>query len=113
MQVYRAALVGVGRMGAFIDLAQSASDHSDISAAVARFADHVPAIAREHGGHCLFNGGEDLMVLFPLSEVIAGVRALSSDFGLCMAEIVERSLLTARLRAAPKPAGSPRDAAGG
>ena len=75
------------RMGRFIDRAQSADQHTQVSAAVAAFADRVPAIAREYRGHCLFNGGEDLTVLFPLAGVIDGARALARQFNECMADV--------------------------
>ena len=51
-----------------------------------------------------------------IRAALDSLRVQSAEAGKeakAMAEIVERSLLTARLRAAPKPAGSPRDAAGG
>ena len=90
---YAAIVVADGdRMGRFIDKANTAEQHSDVSRAIAKFADKVPAIAREHRGHCIFNGGEDLLVLFPLAGVVEGGRALSAAFDAAMADVV-RTLL--------------------
>lgn len=83
---YAAIVVADGdRMGRFIDKAQTAEQHSAISRAIAQFADQVPAIARRHRGHSIFNGGEDLMVLFPLAGVVEGARALAATFEQAMA----------------------------
>jgi CRISPR-associated protein Cmr2 len=80
------------RMGVFVDAAKSADDHQAITRAVAGFADRVPAVAREHGGHCVFNGGEDLTVMFPLSGAVSGARALAEAFDASMKEVAQRLL---------------------
>lgn len=86
---YAAIVVADGdRMGRFIDKATTAEEHSAVSRAIAAFADRVPAIARQHRGHSIFNGGEDLMVLFPLAGLIEGSRALSAAFGEAMQDVV-------------------------
>lgn len=77
------------RMGKFVDTAQEAADHTQISAAVAKFADRVPQVARNNRGHSIFNGGEDLTVLFPLGSVVKGARELSDAFEAEMKEVVE------------------------
>lgn len=90
---YAAVVMADGdRMGAFIDKARSQAQHNAISAAIAEFSDAVPATVREHGGHCLYNGGEDVMALFPLAGVIEGARALSALFDRHMQAVV-RDLL--------------------
>lgn len=87
---YVALMVADGdRMGVFVDKAQQRTEHSDISAAIATFADQVPAIAREHRGHAIFNGGEDLMVAFPLLSAVAGARALSAAFDAAVKQMVD------------------------
>ncbi len=78
------------RMGMFVDRARTPDDHTEISKAIAAFADKVPAIAREHRGHSIFNGGEDLMVAFPLANVVEGARALSAAFLAAVAPLVSR-----------------------
>jgi len=86
------------RMGVFVDRARNPRDHAEVSEAIADFADQVPAIAREHRGHVIFNGGEDLMVAFPLDTVIVGARALSAAFDAAVAPMVGR-LINAEARA--------------
>lgn len=80
------------RMGMFVDKANEAQEHTEISKAVADFADRVPCIAADHGGVSVFNGGEDLMVLFPLSGVVAGARCLSECFDESMKEVADKLL---------------------
>jgi len=76
------------RMGKFVDTAQEAAQHTKISAAVAKFADRVPQVARDNRGHSIFNGGEDLTVLFPLGSVLKGATDLAQAFETEMAEEV-------------------------
>jgi len=86
---YGALLIADGdRMGRFVDKAQSAEEHTRISAAVAAFADQVPPIAHDFGGQCVFAGGEDLTVLLPLAGVVAGAFALQQAFEQAMASVV-------------------------
>ena len=78
---YAAMVVADGdRMGVFVSAAQSAEDHMKITHAVASFADQVPVLASQFGGQSVFNGGEDLTVLYPLSGVIKGAQALAQAF---------------------------------
>lgn len=78
------------RMGKFVDTAQEAEQHTQISAAVAKFADRVPQVARYHRGHSIFNGGEDLTVLFPLGGAVKGARALALAFETEMKDVVAK-----------------------
>jgi CRISPR-associated protein Cmr2 len=88
---YAALVVADGdRMGRFVDLAQDAKSHNEISNAVAGFADQVPGLARLHRGHCLFNGGEDLTVLYPVAGVVAGARTLARGFDGAMQDLVAK-----------------------
>lgn len=90
---YAALVVADGdRMGRFIDKARNAEQHSAISRAIAAFADQVPAIARRFRGHAIYNGGEDLLVLFPLAGVVAGSRALAAEFTQAMQPVVNQLL---------------------
>lgn len=91
--LYAVLVVADGdRMGKFIAAAQSVGDHEEITQAVATFADQVPSVARSHGGHSVFNGGEDLTVMFPLSGVVDGARALSKAFDDSMRAVAQRLL---------------------
>lgn len=100
---YMAIVVADGdRMGAFIDRAHSQAGHSGISKAIAEFADNVPAVVRKAGGHCIYNGGEDVMALFPLAGVIEGSRELARNFEQKMSSVVT-ALLGANANAEDRP----------
>ncbi len=99
---YAALVVADGdRMGSFVDKATTADQHSAVSRCIARFADKVPEIARKHRGHCIFNGGEDLMVLFPLADLVNGSRSLAEAFADEMQKVV------IQLCTKPNPVGQP------
>ncbi len=88
---YGVLLIADGdRMGRFVDRAQAADEHQEISAAVAAFADQVPQIARDSGGQCVFAGGEDLTVLLPLARVVDAAFALHDAFTATMQPVVEK-----------------------
>ncbi|MDP2834549.1 MAG: type III-B CRISPR-associated protein Cas10/Cmr2 [Pseudomonadota bacterium] len=90
---YAALLVADGdRMGAFVARAKIAGQgqHTKVSAAIAAFADRVPGIARDHDGHAVFVGGEDLTLLFPLARLVEGARALAAAFAASMAEVMQQ-----------------------
>jgi CRISPR-associated protein Cmr2 len=80
------------RMGVFVDQAKSAEDHKEITQAVANFADQVPGLAQASFGHSVFNGGEDLTVMYPLSGVVEGGKALSAAFDQSMEAVAKRLL---------------------
>lgn len=98
---YGVLLIADGdRMGRFVDRARQAAEHQHISAAVADFADRVPAIARQFGGQCVFAGGEDVMLLLPLAAVVEGAFALHGAFDAALAGVV-RELVGDRQDARP------------
>ncbi|WP_300331288.1 type III-B CRISPR-associated protein Cas10/Cmr2 [Accumulibacter sp.] len=76
------------RMGRLVDRARSAEEHERISRAVAAFADRVPGIAREVAGQCVFAGGDDLTLYFPLAGVVHGAFDLHDAFTEALAEVV-------------------------
>ena len=76
------------RMGRLVDRARSAEEHERISRAVATFADRVPGIAREVAGQCVFAGGDDLTLYFPLAGVVHGAFDLHDAFTKELAEVV-------------------------
>lgn len=79
---YVAVLLADGdRMGKLLDSAADPCQHRQISQALARFAGSVPEILREHRGHCIYSGGDDVLALVPLDKVIACARKLHDDFG--------------------------------
>lgn len=87
---YAALVVADGdRMGAFIAKAANKDTHTRISSAIAEFADAVPGIAREFGGHAIYAGGEDLTVLFPLAGLIEAAQKLAETFAAKLAPLAD------------------------
>ena len=91
---YAALLMADGdQMGAFIGQALGREGHQAISNAIARFADAAPGITRDHRGHAIYAGGEDLMLLMPLPGVIGAARALSDAFSAGLQDGIPAELL--------------------
>ncbi len=93
---YVALLVADGdRMGKFLEHARTHEQHTAVSKAIAAFSNAVPDIARDHRGHAIYHGGEDLMVAYPLKSAVAGARALSKAFAEYMQPMIDALLPTA------------------
>lgn len=93
---YVALLVADGdRMGKFLEHARTHEQHTAVSKAIAAFSNAVPDIARDHRGHAIYHGGEDLMVAYPLKSAVAGARALSTAFAEYMQPMIDALLPTA------------------
>lgn len=93
---YVALLVADGdRMGKFLEHARTHEQHTAVSKAIASFSNAVPVIARDHRGHAIYHGGEDLMVAYPLKSAVAGARALSTAFAEYMQPMIDSLLPTA------------------
>lgn len=84
---YAALLMADGdRMGKFISAAKNAEEHTDISRALASFADESIQHIRELRGHTVYAGGEDIMALLPLPAVVILARKLAKNFDERIAE---------------------------
>ncbi|MDG4550918.1 MAG: type III-B CRISPR-associated protein Cas10/Cmr2 [Candidatus Contendobacter sp.] len=87
---YVALLLADGdRMGVLLDQADDAETHRAISAGLARFAAAVPDLVRDHRGHCIYSGGDDVLALLPLDQVLACARALHDRFGKELKDIAD------------------------
>ncbi|GIX35129.1 MAG: type III-B CRISPR-associated protein Cas10/Cmr2 [Lysobacteraceae bacterium] len=86
------------RMGVFVDRCRNPTQHAAVSDAIAGFANQVPALARAHHGHAIYNGGEDLMVAFPLDTVVEAACALSRAFDAAVGGLVEELIVRPGLR---------------
>lgn len=92
---YVALLLADGdRMGELLDHAQqkdNAVAHlREISDQLAQFAGSVPALVRQYHGHCIYAGGDDVLALVPLDQVLACARELHDRFGKALAEQATR-----------------------
>lgn len=78
------------RMGKLLSSAKSAEDSRNISKALHGFASRVRGIVREHRGHAIYSGGDDVLALVPLPNAIECARALKEDFVHQLAEIANK-----------------------
>lgn len=80
-QPYLAILTADGdKMGEFLDKIQTLEIHQAISRELSAFAREVPVKVREHRGHCIYAGGDDVLALLPLDQAIACAHALAVAF---------------------------------
>ena len=78
---YAAILKADGdRMGQLLSRARTAEESRDISRALNRFASNVPRIVRDHRGHAIYAGGDDVLALLSLERAQDCARALSEAF---------------------------------
>jgi CRISPR-associated protein Cmr2 len=68
------------RMGALLSQARTADQSRAISHALHGFACSVSAQVREHRGHAIYAGGDDVLALLPLPEALACAKALANAF---------------------------------
>lgn len=78
---YAAILIADGdRMGEFIDAAPDRDSHRSISEALAGFAGNAASIVKDHGGQCVYSGGDDVLAFLPTDCAIACASKLAGDF---------------------------------
>ena len=88
---YVALLLADGdRMGVLLDQADDAETHRAISAGLAQFAAAVPGLVRDHRGHCIYSGGDDVLALLPLDGVLACARDLHERFSAELKSLADR-----------------------
>ena len=82
---YYAILVADGdRMGAAIDALTSVDAHRAFSRQVGEFAQNAERIVRDHDGHLVYCGGDDVLALLPANRALACARKLHGEFVSCM-----------------------------
>ena len=85
---YAAILKADGdRMGALLARAESAERSRQISRALHGFASRVREMVREHWGHAIYAGGDDVLALVPLAHAVGCSRALADAFAESLAGI--------------------------
>ena len=78
---YAAILKADGdRMGQLLSRARSADESRGISRALHRFASTVRRIVRDHRGHAVYAGGDDVLALLPLERAPDCARRLADAF---------------------------------
>jgi CRISPR-associated protein Cmr2 len=78
---YYAVLVADGdAMGKLISENDNVKDHQKLSHALDEFAQKARDITKDHYGHCVYAGGDDVMALLPVNKAISCARALKDAF---------------------------------
>ncbi len=85
---YAAILQADGdRMGELLSQARTSDQARDVSRALQGFADRVRGLVREHRGHAVYSGGDDVLALLPLAGARPCARALAKEFRERMAPV--------------------------
>jgi CRISPR-associated protein Cmr2 len=88
---YYAMLLADGDyMGALIKAARNDEQHREISKRLSRFAQGVPDTAREHQAHCIYAGGDDVLLMAPLDTVLDLAEELRKKFKSKLKGIAEK-----------------------
>ncbi len=78
---YYAMLLADGdHMGNLIKAAEGKKQHQEISKCLSAFAQGVPATARDHQAHCIYAGGDDVLLMAPLDTVLPLADKLRTAF---------------------------------
>lgn len=74
------------RMGKLLSQAEEAADSRRISQALHAFASQVRGIVRQHWGHAIYSGGDDVLALVPLNRAVDCADALRRAFAGAMGD---------------------------
>lgn len=77
------------RMGALLQQARTADESRAISRALHGFAGAVRARVRQHHGHAIYAGGDDVLALLPLPEALPCAQALAVAFVEALRPVAE------------------------
>ena len=87
---YAAILKADGdRMGRLLSRATSAVHSREISRALHGFASHARRIVRDHRGHTIYAGGDDVLALLPLEPALTCASELADGFHEALRGIAE------------------------
>ncbi len=87
---YYAMLLADGdNMGRLIKAATSKGHHKEISYCLSKFARSVPDIAREYCAHCIYSGGDDVLLMAPLDTVLLLAEELRTAFTETLQDIAK------------------------
>ena len=80
-------------MGQLLSRARSAEESRDISRELHRFASNVRRVVRDHRGHAIYAGGDDVLALLSLERAQDCARALAEVFSEHLNGIAKRMRL--------------------
>ena len=91
---YAAILKADGdRMGQLLSRARRVEESQAISRALHGFASSVHGIVRDHRGHAIYAGGDDVLALLPLERAPECARGLADSFSEHLGEVAMRMQL--------------------
>jgi len=74
------------RMGKLLSQAKEAADSRHISQSLHAFASQVRGMVRQHWGHAIYSGGDDVLALLPLNRAVECADALRRTFAEAMGD---------------------------
>ena len=87
---YAAILKADGdRMGEILSRASSADHSREVSRRLHGFACEVRLIVRQHQGHAIYAGGDDVLALVPLTDAMPCARSLAEAFHDALAPVAD------------------------
>lgn len=78
------------RMGELLSQAKVKEDSIAISKALHQFATEVRRVVREHGGHAIYTGGDDVLAFVPLNSSLACAQKLADLFAQQMSTVIDQ-----------------------
>lgn len=88
---YGALLLADGdRMGELLDKAKNLEQHQAITQALSKFAGNVAKIMRDHRGHCIYAGGDDVLGFVPLDRAYQCADKLQKEFAECLQKATDK-----------------------
>lgn len=82
------------RMGELLSKAEKTKDSIKISKALHQFATDVRHVVREHGGHAIYTGGDDVLAFVPLNTALVCAQELAERFESTMSTVIEHLKLS-------------------
>lgn len=87
---YMAVLQADGdQMGALLEHISSPEHHQQVSQALARFAENAGQVARDHHGHVIYAGGDDVLALVPLDQARGCADELRQSFARTLTKCIK------------------------
>ncbi|GGZ97313.1 type III-B CRISPR-associated protein Cas10/Cmr2 [Ignatzschineria ureiclastica] len=78
------------KMGELLDHAGDQTAHQEITTALSQFAGSVEAIMRDHYGHRIYAGGDDVLGFVPLASAYDCAKTLSEKFAASLDTVAKK-----------------------
>ncbi|MFC3022822.1 type III-B CRISPR-associated protein Cas10/Cmr2 [Vibrio zhugei] len=83
-------------MGKLLSEAKETADSIAISKALHKFATEVRSVVRQHGGHAIYTGGDDVLAFLPLNTALVCAQELKNMFAETMEDVIEQRNLVVK-----------------